>query len=390
MIHILLKRLIPDQKHMEEKQIREKVGVLSGVLGICCNLLLFGAKLTVGIVMNSIAVVSDAFNNLSDSGSSVVSIISAKMSNRRPDREHPYGHGRIEYISALIVSFLIMLVGLELLKGSFEKVLHPQEISFSWLSIGVLLGSVAVKLWMFSYNRYLGKLIGSSVLKATARDSVNDAISTGAVLVCTVVGFFSGLSLDGYVGLLVALFILYGGFSLAKETVSVLLGNPADLDTVKAIVQHLKSSPCVVGVHDLMVHDYGPGRVLASVHAEVPDDSDIVQVHEMIDEMEQKIEQDLGIHIVIHMDPIAAHSPVVKSMRELVGGIVSSLCPGCSIHDFRMTNGESRINLIFDLAVPCEMSGKEREELCRRVEEQVAKQDSRCRTVITVENCMMG
>lgn len=390
MIQILLKRLIPDQEHMEEKQIREKVGVLSGVLGICCNLLLFGVKLAVGMVMNSIAVVSDAFNNLSDSGSSVVSIISAKMSNRRPDREHPYGHGRIEYISALIVSFLIMLVGLELLKGSFDKVLHPQGISFSWLSVGVLLGSVAVKLWMFSYNRYLGKLIGSSVLKATARDSINDAVSTGAVLICTVVGFFSGLSLDGYVGLLVAIFILYGGFSLAKETVSVLLGNPADPGTVKAIVQHLKGNPCVAGVHDLMVHDYGPGRVLASVHAEVPDDSDIVQVHEMIDAMEQEIEQDLGIHIVIHMDPIAVHSPVVKRMRELVGGIVSSLCPGCSIHDFRMTNGENRINLIFDLAVPCEMSGKEREELCRRVEEQVTKQDPRCRTVITVENCMMG
>ena len=304
MIKLIIKAFIKDYQNITDTSVRESYCVLAGVLGIICNLLLFAVKLAIGLFINSIGVISDAFNNLTDSGSSVISIIGVKLSNRPPDREHPYGHGRLEYISALVISFIILSVGLQLLVTSFNKVLNPEVVLFSPVSLVILSLSVLVKVWMYLYNRYIGNIINSSINRAVAYDSLNDTIVTSGVIIAAVASHSLALPLDGLAGIAVSLFILYTGFSTARDTVDLLIGSPPGDELVDAINSMVAEGRYVVRTHDLKVHEYGPGRVVASIHAEVPENASLVEVHSSIDGLEKRIADELGVSIVIHMDPV--------------------------------------------------------------------------------------
>lgn len=304
MIRFLIKIFVKDYKNTEDKSVRESYGVFSGVLGIICNLFLFGVKLTIGLIMNSIAITSDAFNNLSDTGSSMITILGAKLSNRVPDDEHPFGHGRFEYISSLIIAFIIMLVGFELLKSSFDKIIKPEKIEFNWILVIILSVSILVKVWMYFYNRYIGNAIGSKVNQAAAYDSLNDVVATSAVILTTIIGKFISFPIDGIAGLIVSILIIYTGYGVAKDTVNVLLGMSPSPETVDRIHSQILECDFIEGVHDLKVHDYGPGRTIASVHVEMSDSISIVKAHTEIDKVEKRILKELGIDIVIHVDPM--------------------------------------------------------------------------------------
>jgi len=386
MIKLLIKHFIKDYQDVENKYVRERYGILGGTLGIICNFILFIIKLVLGTLMNSIAIISDAFNNLSDMASSVVTIISAKMSTRRADREHPFGHGRIEYIGSLIVSFIIVLVGFELFTTSFGKVFEPVEVQFNIVLLVILCLSVLIKFWMFGYNKYIAKKINSTVLDATAHDCLNDVISTGAVIISLIIGRFTVLPVDAIAGLSVSGFIIYSGVNLCKEVIGVILGTPPSPEVVKQISDTVLSGEGIIGIHDLIVHDYGPGCVMATVHAEVPDDVNIVKVHEIIDELEQKVNKEYGIMLVIHMDPISVNCEKTEKVRQLIIKTVSEIDKTLSIHDFRMTDGENNINLIFDLVVPIEMKTEEREKLVKQISEKLVKEDKRYNTVINIDN----
>ncbi len=385
MIKILLKKFVPDFENVKDKKVRENYTTLSGILGIVCNLVLFAVKFIIGSAMTSIAITSDAFNNLSDMGTSVMAIIGAKLSSRRPDADHPFGHGRFEYISSLIISFIIMLVGFELLQGSFDKVLNPEPISAKPILLIILALSVLVKFWMWSYNNFMGKKIDSNVLKAVASDSLNDVITTAAVILSSVIGFYLKINIDGYIGCIVSVLIMYVGFTSAKDTVDILLGRAPDKEMVKEVEDLLTQSPDVLGIHDLVVHDYGPGRVFASVHAEVSDKGDITAIHEEMDALEQKCMSELGIELVVHMDPIATDSSLLSETRAMVVSIVNGL-GNYSIHDFRMTDGENRVNLIFDIVVPASMRERERNELVSSISAALKNVDSKYCAVIKIDN----
>jgi len=304
LIRTIIKKFIKNHRNTTNLHVREAYGVLSGVLGIACNLILFILKLAVGLFIDSIAVISDAFNNLSDLGSSLVAIFGAKLSSQPPDKEHPYGHGRLEYIASLVVAFIIFGVGLQILRSSVEKIISPKAVLFSPVSLCLLFGSILIKLWMYSYNRYIGKVINSGVNRAVARDSLNDAFATGAVIAGTVLGRHVDFPVDGLMGLIISLLIIYTGFGIAKDSVNLLLGTPPDPQLVESICSLVLKGKNIKGVHDLIVHDYGPGRVIASIHAEVSNALDIMNIHFEIDEIEKRIEDQLGINIVIHMDPV--------------------------------------------------------------------------------------
>jgi len=305
LIQIVIRKFIKNYENVNDKQVRESYGVLAGVLGIICNMSLFILKLTIGLSINSIAVITDAFNNFTDLGSSLISIVGAKLSNRPPDPEHPYGHGRFEYVGSLIISFIIFTVGLELLKSSFDKIINPEEVLLNPVSIIILIFSVIIKLWMFSYNNYIGKAINSSINKAAAYDSLSDAAGTSAVIVATIIGKYINFSIDGIAGVAISLLILYTGFTIAKDTINLILGSSPDPELVDAINKLVFNGKYIIGAHDLNIHDYGPGKVVASIHAEVPDNVNFVEVHSVIDELEKRIADELGVNIVIHTDPIS-------------------------------------------------------------------------------------
>lgn len=385
MIKLLIKAFVKDYEKTGDKKVRERYCVLGGVAGAVCNLILFGIKLAIGIAMNSIAVMSDAFNNLSDMGSCFVAVIGAKMAGRRPDREHPFGHGRIEYISSLIVAFMIMMVGFELLKTSFDKIRNPEEMIFSVTMIIILAASLLVKFWMFCAYRYIGRTINSTVMLATAKDSINDVISTSAVIIATVIGNFLPFKIDGIVGLVVAVYIMIGGFNLAKDTIDLLLGTKPSDELIKSIGGEIMRHREIVGMHDLIVHDYGPGRVFASVHAEVPDNADIVQAHEIIDRIERDVMDKMGVVLVIHMDPITVDNEFVNGLKQMVMETAAEIEPSCSIHDFRITDGEDRINVIFDIIMPDVFDPKTRESKVVELKKRVAEKDGRLCLVVTID-----
>lgn len=385
MTRFLISRLIPNWQNTGDKNVRTAYCTLAGCLGILCNFFLFLVKLIIGGMLGSIAVTSDAFNNLSDMGSSAVSVISAKLSGRDPDAEHPFGHGRFEYVASLFVGVIILIVGFELGKTSVEKILHPEPMTFAWLPVIILALSVLVKVWMFLYNRYMGKCIDSPVLRATASDSINDVISTSAVILCTVVGAFLPFSIDGYVGVAVSLLILWAGIGVLRETVGLLLGGAPDPETVRHITDVLREGEGIVGIHDLIVHDYGPGRCIASVHAEVPADCDVIRAHEIIDALEQRIRNELGILMVIHMDPIVTDDPRVNELRDRVGSVLSQIDPAYSFHDFRITDGVDHKNLIFDVEVPITEAADVRAEKIDRVKKTFSAYDPRIACVISVD-----
>ncbi|MEE0944118.1 MAG: cation diffusion facilitator family transporter [Clostridia bacterium] len=385
MIKLLVKRFIPDSENTSLPNVRERYGVLGGALGIVCNILLFLLKLIIGLVSGSIAIVSDSFNNLSDCGSSLVALFGAKLSNRRPDSEHPFGHGRSEYVASLIVAFITMILGFELLKGSVGKIAEPSVMLLTPVMTVILLLSVLVKVWMYSYNKYLGEKINSSVLLASAKDSISDVFATLAIIIASVTAkLFELPVIDGIIGLLVSLLIIRTGFGVAMDTIGLLLGKPPEKETVQKINEMVLSGEGICGVHDLVVHDYGPGRAFASVHAEVPDDYDIVRIHEIIDALEHKITEETGIHMVIHMDPVAVDCERTNMIKAQVIAVIKSYDERLNIHDFRMTDGENRINLIFDLETPQDLlDGKK--DVASDIAVLLAEVDNRYKAVINVD-----
>ena len=384
MTNFLIQRAIKGQADIKDEAVRERCGKLSGVVGICCNVLLCLGKMAAGLLFHSISVVADAVNNLSDALSSVVTLVGFHMAGKPADEDHPYGHQRIEYLSGLLVSFLILVIGLQLVKSSVEKIIRPDEVAFSYLTLAVLLASMGVKTWMFLFNRKMGNLINSSVLRATAQDSLNDVVTTGAVLVSAVISRLSGFQLDGYVGVLVSLFIIYSGIGLIKDTLNPLLGEAPSPELVADIEQKIKSYDGVEGLHDLMVHDYGPQRRFASVHVEVSAKRDIMDSHDMIDNIEREIAETMGLHLVIHMDPIIMDDPVANRAHDMVVGVVQGIDHTLSIHDFRMVQGPTHSNLIFDITVPpkCKVSDG---ELREAIQQAVWTQDKTLHCVITID-----
>ncbi|MBQ5320755.1 MAG: cation transporter [Oscillospiraceae bacterium] len=385
MVKFLIRRFIPSYEDTENSVVRKKYGVLIGIVGIICNLILFIIKFFSGLVLNSVAVMSDAFNNFSDMGSSAISIFSAVLSSKAPDRDHPFGHGRIEYVSSLIISFIIFLVGFELFKSSVEKILHPEEILLNIPVLVLLTLSSLVKLWMYFANKYVGKKISSPAAAATATDCINDTISTLAVILATVIGIITDVPLDGYIGLFVSLLILKGGLKSASDTVGVLLGKAPDRELVKKLEEIITSYDGVFGIHDLIVHDYGPGRIFASVHAEVPESAPAMRSHEIIDKIETDVLENMGIELVIHMDPIATDNEETNKAKLLIISILKEIDPELSMHDLRITEGEERINLIFDVAIPVYAKVTDREKIVPRLQEEMKKQDSRYVCVVKTE-----
>ena len=361
MTDLLLRLAVKPGENLKSKHARAAVGKLSGLVGILCNLLLFAGKLTVGTLAASVSITADAMNNLSDATSSIVTLVGFRLAEKPADEEHPYGHARFEYLSGLAVAAMIILIGFELAQTSFQKILNPTPVEFSLVTAGVLVASIAVKLWLSLFNGKLGNLIESAALKATAADSRNDCVSTGAVLMAALVEHFTTWQIDGYVGLAVALFILWSGWGLAKETISPLLGEPADPELRETIAEFIMTEPKVLGFHDLMVHDYGPGQRFASLHVEMDKNEDALECHEIIDDLERACFQEHDIHLVIHYDPVVADDPAVDRMRKLVTAILHVKDPRMSIHDFRMVPGAGHTNLIFDVALPAEMMSQRQE-----------------------------
>ena len=352
MLDFLLGRLVRGWPDVKSPAVRQQCGIVSGCVGIFLNLCLFAAKFAAGALTSSIAITADAFNNLSDAGSSIVTLVGFKMAGQKPDLDHPFGHGRIEYLAGLLVSLVIILAGVELAKVSVEKILHPGGVDFSVVSCLILALSVAVKLWMFLFNRSLGRRINSAAMIATATDSLSDTTATGVVLLGTLAGHFFNIQVDGWLGALVALFIIYSGFNAAKDTLNPLLGQAPDPELVENIAQTVLAHKQIVGLHDLIVHDYGPGRCMISLHAEVPCDADILEMHDVVDDVERELQARYCAAAIIHMDPIATDDELTLQKRRQMTALVQLIDPTLSIHDFRMTMGPTHTNLIFDVVVP--------------------------------------
>ena len=384
MTSLLLRLFVKNHDDTENPVVRGAYGKLAGAVGIVCNLLLFAGKLLAGILSGSVAVTADAVNNLSDASSSLVTLLGFKLAERPADEEHPYGHARIEYISGLVVAALILLIGAELAKSSFSKILHPETVEFSLLTLGVLVGSILVKLWMALFCRKLGRRIDSTNLLATSADSRNDVISTAAVLVGCLVGYFFDVKLDGYIGMAVALFIIWSGCSIAKDTINPLLGERASEELVRNISDLILSHEKILGIHDLMVHDYGPGNCFASVHAEMDSAEDPLICHDIIDDIERDALRELQVHLVIHYDPIVTDDEELNAARALVEQEIKSIDESLSLHDFRMVRGPGHTNLIFDLVIPYSMEDR-KAELKARIDERLQRQDRKYYTVITFD-----
>ncbi len=352
MISLLSRLFIKNYKDYENAQVRRAYGTLCGSVGICLNILLFIGKYFAGTLSGSIAIVADSFNNLSDAGSSLITLLGFRLAGKKPDPDHPYGHGRIEYISGLIVAFLILLMGFELAKSSIAKILSPEPMQAGWLPAAILVASICVKVYMFLYNRAVGKKIGSAAMAATATDSLSDSIATTVVLLSMGVAHFFHINIDGFAGLAVALFILYAGYGAAKDTLAPLLGQAPDPELVKRVTDIVMAHPEVIGIHDLVVHDYGPGRKMVTLHTEVDGKGDFFTLHDAIDNIERELTAECGCHATIHMDPIESDNETVLEMREKVAELVRRIDPAITIHDFRLVPGKTHTNVIFDAVVP--------------------------------------
>ena len=383
MINFIYNRLL-GKKELTDTEARERLGSGVSIMGIIVNLLLFAGKFTVGALTGFVSVRADAINNLSDAGSSVVSLISFKLSSKPADRKHPYGHARIEYIASMIVSFLILHIGFDLFTESFDRIMNPEKTEFSIVSIAVLSASVLAKLWLWYVNRGIGKRIGSDVIKATAADSLSDAIATFAVIVAMVIGKLSGLDTDGYMGAIVAVVIMIAGVKILLETKDHILGGAPDLELVERINAMVKECPEAMGVHDMFIHNYGPGRVVASLHIEVDGSANIFDVHDAIDNIEKRISTELGVICTIHMDPIVTDDKRVDELRECVSGLVCKIDERLNIHDFRFVEGPTHTNLIFDIAAPFEVALSD-EELVSLTEKAVASLEGSYFAVVSVD-----
>lgn len=352
MITLLSKLFIRQREDTSDPAVRRAYGVLCGAVGILLNILLFAGKFAAGLISGSIAITADAFNNLSDAGSSVITLVGFRVAGQKPDHDHPFGHGRFEYISGLLVSVVILLMGLELLQSSVAKILHPSSLTFSPLILGILLLSILVKGYMFFYNKSLGKKLHSAAMTATATDSLSDMLATAVVLISTLISHFAAVNVDGWCGILVGLFICYAGYSAAKDTVSPLLGQAPDQEFIQQVNAIAKAHKEVLGIHDLMVHNYGPDRLMISLHAEVPADGNILELHEVIDAIEHELRSALNCQAVIHMDPVRVGDPETDRLKAMVRDILAEIDPQLTMHDFHITAKPTHTNLIFDVVAP--------------------------------------
>ncbi len=385
MTEFLVRHFIKDHEDVEKISVRTAYGVLASIVGIFCNVFLFAVKFVTGLILHSVSVTADAFNNLSDAGSSVVSFAGVKMAEKPADKDHPFGHGRIEYIAALAVSFLVLEVGFTFLKDSIGRIRTPETMNFQAASVAILFLSIAVKLWLGLFNRKLGEKINSKVMMAVFTDSMGDVITTGATILSLIVFGLTGVNIDGFVGAGVALVVMWAGVGIAKDTLEPLIGEAIDPEVYEQIRHFVEKYDGIAGTHDLIVHNYGPGRSMASIHAEVPNDMDVEQSHEIIDRIERDAAKELGIFLVIHMDPVEMKDERVLRIRKNTAEILRELDPACSLHDFRVVYGEKQINLIFDMVVPIEYDDETRQKLPGRLEERLKELDPRYACVITVD-----
>ena len=384
MIRLLTKIFIKNPEDVASPAVRQAYGILSGSVGIFLNLLLFAGKFTAGLISGSIAITADAFNNLSDAGSSVITLIGFKMAGQKPDPGHPFGHGRIEYLSGLFVSIAILIMAFELIQSSVSKVLHPEPVDFSPVILVILAASILVKCYMYLYNRMISQKISSAAMMATAKDSLSDTIATSAVLFCTLLSHFQNLHIDGWCGILVGLFILYAGYDAARDTIGPLLGQAPDPEFVRQVETLVLSYPNIIGVHDLIVHNYGPGRIMISVHAEVPADGDILALHDTIDTIEHDLKNSLLCEAVIHMDPVCTHDEETVRLREIVSGFAREIGENLSIHDLRLVRGSTHTNVIFDLLIPYAFPISD-EKTVELIRDKITGLDPKYRAVVNVD-----
>ncbi len=380
----LFKAFVPRWEEVRDRKVRDGYGKVAGVVGILSNLLLCGLKVAVGFLAGSIAIIADGINNLADASSSVITLVGFRLAAMPEDKDHPYGHARIEYLTSLVISGLIILVGVGLLKSSVDKIIHPTALNTDWLTVGILVIAILVKLWQAGFNRAAGRRIDSLALLATATDSRNDVISTSAVLVSVLVAMFTPWVIDGYVGALVALFIIWSGIILIRDSSSPLLGEAPDPEMVKDIVRITRSFPGVKGIHDLMVHNYGPGRIFCSLHVEVDAEEDIMKSHDMVDNIEAALKEELKIHAVVHMDPIKVGDPLVGHLHGILEDTISHLDGVSEIHDLRIVPGETHTNIIFDCVLGTECALKE-DDIKQKVEQDLKKENPNYNVVITFD-----
>ncbi len=385
MTNLLIKTFIKDHKNTKDSKVRQRYGYLGSFVGIISNVVLFSIKLVIGFMLNSIAVIADAFNNLSDVASSVVTLVGFNITNKPADKEHPFGHGRIEYISALIVSFIILTVGVEFIKSSFDRIRNPEPMNFDWISIGILTLSITVKVWLSKFNKEMGRAIGSKAMEASSFDSLSDVITTSVVIVSIILSRWISFPIDGYIGILVAIFILYAGFNIAKDTLNPILGEAPDPNLVKGIQNKVLSYEGITGAHDLIIHNYGPGRCIASIHAEVPDHISIIVSHDIIDQAEKEISQELGVYMLIHMDPVNTNCEITQKIQQQVLEVINDFDEKISIHDFRVVNGKTHKNLVFDIVIPIGYSEQKERETVQVIKEEIHKRYPEYDSVITVD-----
>lgn len=380
----LVKLFIKNYENIGSTQVRAEYGKLAGIVGIISNVFLFAVKLVAGIVYNSIAITADAINNILDAASSVVTMIGFKISGKPADKEHPYGHARAEYITGFIVSVIIILLGLELIKNSLKKIFKPDPINFSYLTVIILVIAIAIKFWQSRFNKKLGRRIDSTALMATGQDSMNDVISTSAVLAGTLLAHFTGIQVDGYMGVGVAVFIIYSGYRLVTETLNLLLGLAPDPDLVKSLEKKILSYPQILGLHDLEVHCYGPNKKYASVHVEVSAKEDFMESHDIIDKIERDVKKELNINLVIHMDPVVTDDELTNDLKQKVNDILKNIDETLSMHDFRVMAGKTHCKLIFDVVLPSRYSDKG-DEIRDRIQKEIYKIDPSYHAVITLD-----
>ena len=385
MTDFLVNKFIKDSTNIESTEVRTRYCMLASVVGIFCNVLLFSVKLTIGLILSSLAVTADAFNNLSDAASSIISFIGVKMAGKPADAEHPFGHGRIEYIAALIVSFLVIEVGFTFFKSSISKILHPEEISFDLVPFVILILSILVKLWMAFFNNKLGKRIDSKVMLATAADSLGDVITTSATVLSIIICHFTSINVDAIAGLIVSAIVIWSGISIAKDTLEPLIGERVPTELYQKITDIVESYDGIVGTHDLIVHNYGPNRSMATIHAEVPNDINIEVSHEIIDKIERDVKKDLNILLVIHMDPVEMRDEEVLSLREKTSRIVHALDPELNFHDFRVLKENEQRNLIFDLVIPDSYSEKDANRVMHQLVSLLHEMDENVECIITLD-----
>ncbi len=384
MITLLAKLFLNNPKQYSNKKTRLRYGMLCGVLGIVLNLLLFASKFIVGVLSNSIAISADALNNLSDAGSSIVTLFGFRLANKAPDSDHPHGHGRYEYIAGLIVSILILFMGYELISISIHNIINPSLIEYSSFALIILVSSISVKFYMYLYNKNIGNKIDSTALKASSIDSLSDCISTSVVLLCILLSPFTSLPLDGYSGCFVGLFVIYAGIKSTKETISPLLGNAPSKELIEEIKDIVHSYDIILDIHDLLVHDYGPGRMVISLHAEVPSDSNFVDIHDTIDRIEKKLQRKLGCHAIIHMDPVCHEDEETIALKEKITQRLQDISPEFHLHDFRVVKGNTHSNIIFDVESPFQPSISD-QDLLAKIHDYIQNLDGNYYGVITID-----